>query len=302
MQTDYTNKQDVQRAGSTPCFSIFVGGLANTETNESLRHYFSSFGDIASCEVQVWKNHPQKCRGYAVVVAASRQSFEQILNSTHKIGNRVVECKKLITDPNTLTSHNEDVLKRKVFVSGLSKKINDEEFRDFFAQFGDISMAYVVKHHVDKKSRGFGFICFSDVDAKNKLLALKEVKMNGKVIHCADYLSRNSIKPAHKSEAETIAEHTRGGFLPSCESEKRLQSPPTEIYSQNFSHSNSNSALEQPPSKLRISQILVCSPQFVEDESNLKFNRASKPITYAKFQSRRMYHPDAMPRRLAGRF
>lgn len=282
MLRDYKTEFEPSRGHRGQSLSVFVGGLANTETNESLQNYFCGFGDIASCEVQVWKNHPQKCRGYAIVVAGNKPTFDRILRSAHKVGNRVVECKPLITDPQTLSSHNEDVLKRKVFVSGLSKKIKDEEFREFFTQFGDISMAYVVKHHVDKKSRGFGFVCFSDINAKHRLLAIKEVKMNGKVIHCADYLSRSLIKPAHKVETDMVGDHSNGAFTQSRPSEKRLQSPPTEVYSQKFSVSNSNSALGTPR-KLKISEILACLPQFVEEKANLRFNQGSQPLIYKNY-------------------
>lgn len=260
-------------------YSVFVGGLANTETNESLLHYFVTFGDIAACQVQVWKNHPQKCRGYAIVAAKNRETFQRILSSSHKVGNRVVECKPLITDPETLNSHNEDVLKRKVFVSGLSKKLTDEQFREFFAQFGQISMAYIVKHHIDKKSRGFGFICFADSEAKRRLLELKEVKMNGKVVNCADYLSRNTTKGINKPDCDTEKSDSKAGINQSFESPKKSYSSPTGLNSQSFSDSNSQLSPSQPK-KSRISLVLAASRPCGSDESNLKFNRATCPLQY----------------------
>lgn len=277
MQTEITNANSTSITQEYKEFSVFVGGLANTETNESLLNYFTIFGEIASCQVQVWKNHPQKCRGYAIVAAKNRETFERILNSSHKVGNRVVECKPLITDPETLNSHNEDVLKRKVFVSGLSKKLNDEQFREYFAQFGQISMAYIVKHHIDKKSRGFGFICFADSEAKRRLLEIKEVRMNGKVVNCADYLSRNTTKGITKVECDAEISDSKGATNQSFESPKKSHSPPTELNSQTFSDSTS----QLSPTiikRSKMSLVLATRSQFCEDESNLKFNRARVPI------------------------
>ena len=277
MQTEITNATSTSITQEYKEFSVFVGGLANTETNESLLTYFINFGEIASCQVQVWKNHPQKCRGYAIVAAKNRETFERILSNSHKVGNRVVECKPLITDPETLNSHNEDVLKRKVFVSGLSKKLTDEQFREFFAQFGQISMAYIVKHHIDKKSRGFGFICFTDSEAKRRLLEIKEVKMNGKVVNCADYLSRNTAKGITKAENDAEISDSKGAINQSFESPKKSHSPPTELNSQTFSDSTSQLS-PKTTKKSKISLVLAARPQFCEDESNLKFNRARVPI------------------------
>ena len=61
-------------------------------------------------------------------------------------------------------------MQKKIFVSGLSKKIDDEQFKAFFSRFGKISMAYVVKHHKDKKSKGFGFISFETKEDRDRLL------------------------------------------------------------------------------------------------------------------------------------
>lgn len=277
MQTEITNAISTSITQEYKQFSVFVGGLANTETNESLLDYFTTFGEIATCQVQVWKNHPQKCRGYAIVASKNRETFERILNSSHKVGNRVVECKPLITDPETLNSHNEDVLKRKVFVSGLSKKLSDEQFREFFAQFGQISMAYIVKHHIDKKSRGFGFICFAESEAKRRLLEIKEVKMNGKIVNCADYLSRNTAKGITKAEFEAENSDSKGATNQSFESPKKSYSSPTQLNSQTFSESTSQLSSTNIK-KSKISLVLAMRPQFSDDESNLRFNRARVPI------------------------
>ena len=151
-------------------FSIFVGGLSNIVTNQDLSIYFSQFGPISHCEVQTWKNNPTKCRGFAIIRAGDEQTYELILTSSHRLGERLIECKKMITDKSELDVHSKDLMQKKIFVSGLSKKIDDEQFKAFFSRFGKISMAYVVKHHKDKKSKGFGFISFETKEDRDRLL------------------------------------------------------------------------------------------------------------------------------------
>jgi RNA recognition motif-containing protein len=295
MPTEFTIEKDVSQQQHNKDYSVFVGGLANTETNESLMAYFAAFGGITSCQVQVWKNHPQKCRGYAIVVAGDKPTFDRILSNAHKVGNRVVECKPLITDPEVLNSHNEDVLKRKVFVSGLSKKLTDEQFREFFSRYGAISMAYIVKHHIDRKSRGFGFICFADSEAKNKLLALKQIDMHGKIVHCADYLSRNTVKANQTAEPEPEVNCSKGVLSFSQESEKKLTSPPTEVCSRKFSSSKLKPNIEATR-KSKLSMVLASTPRFLEDESNLQFHQASVPIQYSSWPCRYRHQLQTPPR------
>lgn len=151
-------------------FSIFVGGLSNVVTNQDLNNYFSQFGPISNCEVQTWKNNPTKCRGFAIITAGDAKTYEAILAGSHRLGERLIECKKMITDRNELDVHSKDLMQKKIFVSGLSKKVEDEQFKAFFSRYGKISMAYVVKHHKDKKSKGFGFISFENKEDRDRLL------------------------------------------------------------------------------------------------------------------------------------
>ena len=50
----------------------------------------------------------------------------------------------------------------KVFVGGLPWAVDDEGLRDAFASFGEVVEAVVVKDRETGRSRGFGFVTFSD--------------------------------------------------------------------------------------------------------------------------------------------
>ncbi len=54
---------------------------------------------------------------------------------------------------------------KKLFVGGLSWNTDDNGLRDAFARFGDIEEAKVITDRETGRSRGFGFITFSDDDA-----------------------------------------------------------------------------------------------------------------------------------------
>ena len=55
----------------------------------------------------------------------------------------------------------------KIFVGGVSLETQDHTFRSFFAQFGEIEDAVIVKDRASGLSRGFGFVVFRSVEYVN---------------------------------------------------------------------------------------------------------------------------------------
>ena len=52
--------------------------------------------------------------------------------------------------------------KRKIFVGSLVQKTNDDDLREFYSQFGEITDCIVMKDKSTGKSRGFGFVTYSN--------------------------------------------------------------------------------------------------------------------------------------------
>ena len=50
---------------------------------------------------------------------------------------------------------------RKIFVGSLIQKTNDDDLREFYSQFGEITDCIVMKDKSTGKSRGFGFVTYS---------------------------------------------------------------------------------------------------------------------------------------------
>jgi len=61
----------------------------------------------------------------------------------------------------------------KVYVGNLSFDVDDEKLREIFSKFGDVEEAVVIKDKYSGRSKGFGFVTFSDDAAANK--AIKEM-------------------------------------------------------------------------------------------------------------------------------
>ena len=70
-----------------------------------------------------------------------------------------------------------------IYVSNLSFNIQDEDLREFFASYGEITSAKVISDRDTGKSRGFGFVEMSDDEAARKAIAeLDQASVEGRTI------------------------------------------------------------------------------------------------------------------------
>lgn len=72
---------------------------------------------------------------------------------------------------------------KKLFVGSLSWDTNDDRLHAAFSPFGEITEATVVSDRDSGRSRGFGFVTFSDDDAADKAIAaLNGTELDGRTI------------------------------------------------------------------------------------------------------------------------
>ena len=58
-----------------------------------------------------------------------------------------------------------------IYVSNLSFSVQDEDLREFFVEYGEVTSAKVITDKFTGKSRGFGFVEMSDEEAAKKAIA-----------------------------------------------------------------------------------------------------------------------------------
>jgi len=58
-----------------------------------------------------------------------------------------------------------------IYVSNLSFNVQDEDLREFFAPFGEVTSAKVIMDKITNQSRGFGFVEMPDEAASKKAIA-----------------------------------------------------------------------------------------------------------------------------------
>ena len=58
-----------------------------------------------------------------------------------------------------------------IYVSNLSFAVQDEDLRDFFAEYGEVTSAKVIMDKFTNRSKGFGFVEMPDDTAAQKAIA-----------------------------------------------------------------------------------------------------------------------------------
>ena len=66
---------------------------------------------------------------------------------------------------------------KKLYVGGLSWDTNDQGLRQAFEQFGEVEDAVVITDRDTGRSRGFGFVTFSEDDAASQAISDMDGKM-----------------------------------------------------------------------------------------------------------------------------
>ena len=58
-----------------------------------------------------------------------------------------------------------------IYVSNLGFNVQDEDLREFFAPYGEVTSAKIIMDKMTNQSRGFGFVEMSDDEASKKAIA-----------------------------------------------------------------------------------------------------------------------------------
>jgi RNA recognition motif-containing protein len=68
-----------------------------------------------------------------------------------------------------------------IYVGNLAWSISDDELRDLFTEFGDVSSANVIMDKFSGRSKGFGFVeMTNDSDAESAIESLNEKEIDGR--------------------------------------------------------------------------------------------------------------------------
>jgi hypothetical protein len=195
-------------SGTAPTqHKIFVGGLSQSSTKESMERYFSNFG-YCECVVMIDKESGRS-RGFGFASFEDQDSVMEVLAATgHEVDGKAVECKACEEAGATPRSQvgrrdHADVSAshyeaERIFVGGLPQSVDSQVLGDHFAQFGYVVEAKV---HIDSKtqrSKGFGYVSFDESRSVELALASgRNIIIDGKHVEVKRCEAKNKGMAFH---------------------------------------------------------------------------------------------------------
>jgi len=85
-----------------------------------------------------------------------------------------------------------------IYVGNLPYSVTQDELRDIFAEFGEVSSANVIMDKFSGRSKGFGFVEMPNAaEADEAIKALNESALNGRNIKVNEARPRNDRGPRY---------------------------------------------------------------------------------------------------------
>ena len=98
-----------------------------------------------------------------------------------------------------------------IFVSNLSFNVQDEDLREFFTPYGEVTSAKIINDRETGRSRGFGFVEMSDDAAAKKAIAeLDGATIEGRNIKVMEAKPKED-RPARNNGGGGYGGGNRGG-------------------------------------------------------------------------------------------
>lgn len=184
---------------------IFVHGLGWETTTDTLRSFYSQYGEIEDCHVVVDKASG-KSKGYGFLLFKHRRSAQKALKEPQKkIDSRMTACQLASTGPVNPNSsqhphqqqqpnQNQETLARKIYVGNVHSEIPAAKLATFFSKYGDIEEGPLGFDRQTGKSKGFALFIYKTVEGARKALAEPNKNLDGHQLYCQKATDSHKLK------------------------------------------------------------------------------------------------------------
>ncbi|KAF2103722.1 polyadenylate binding protein, partial [Rhizodiscina lignyota] len=141
--------------------NVFIKNLDVAIDNKALHDTFAAFGNILSCKVA--QDEMGNSKGYGFV---HYETAEAANNAIKHVNGMLLNEKKVFVGhhiPKKDRMSKFEEMKANftnVYVKNIDQEVTDDEFRELFEKFGQITSASLAHDNETGKARGFGFVNF----------------------------------------------------------------------------------------------------------------------------------------------
>uniref|UniRef100_A0A673XWK3 DAZ-associated protein 1 n=1 Tax=Salmo trutta TaxID=8032 RepID=A0A673XWK3_SALTR len=184
---------------------LFVGGLDWSTTQETLRNYFSQYGEVVDCVIMKDKTTNQS-RGFGFVKFKDPNCVRTVLETKpHNLDGRNIDPKpctprgmqpeKVRTKDGWKGSKADSNKSKKIFVGGIPHNCGEPELRDYFNRFGVVTEVVMIYDAEKQRPRGFGFITFEAEQSVDQAVNMHFHDIMGKKVEVKKAEPRDSKAP-----------------------------------------------------------------------------------------------------------
>ncbi|XKL59439.1 hypothetical protein PGB90_000455 [Kerria lacca] len=169
---------------------LFIGGLDFRTTDETLKSFYEQWGELV--DVVVMKDPSTKrSRGFGFVTYSSSSMVDDAqANRPHVIDGRTVEPKRAIPR-NEIHSPETNATVKKLFIAGIKDDVTEDQLKEYFSEYGNVTNVTIVSDKATGKKRGFGFVEFDDYDPVDKACLQASHSLNGKRVDVKKAVGRS---------------------------------------------------------------------------------------------------------------
>lgn len=187
--------------------NVFIKNLDVAIDNKALHDTFAAFGNILSCKVA--QDESGASKGYGFVHYETDEAASQAIKH---VNGMLLNEKKVFVGHHIPKKDRQSKFEEmkanftNIYVKNIPVEVTDEEFRELFEKFGDVTSASLARDQESGKSRGFGFVNF--INHEHASTAVDE--LNGKDFKGQDlYVGRAQKKHEREEELRKSYEAAR---------------------------------------------------------------------------------------------
>ncbi|PKS11528.1 hypothetical protein jhhlp_003293 [Lomentospora prolificans] len=176
--------------------NVFIKNLDVAIDNKALHDTFAAFGNILSCKVAQDENGVSK--GYGFVHYETDEAAAQAIKH---VNGMLLNEKKVYVGYHIPKKDRQSKFEEmkanftNVYVKNINTEASDDEFRDLFAKYGEITSSTLARD-AEGKSRGFGFVNFTTHESAAR--AVEE--LNGNEFHGQELFVGRAQKKHEREE------------------------------------------------------------------------------------------------------
>jgi len=186
---------------------LFVRGIADSMTLDSVKDYFNQYGEIVDADIPFDKKRGKRAAFGFLTFSSMDEVDDCMKNRPHTLDGKDLTVRRAMDNE---TPELASCLKvflgspggKSTSTGGLTDDVTDDDLREYFGQFGTLTHIKQIRDKNTNKHKGVAFLEYEDVDAVDKVVLLAIHELKGRILEATKALSDNQRKEKDLKERE----------------------------------------------------------------------------------------------------